>query len=74
MTDGRPFWDCGGGADLRVNHKGSTPLHLSARHGHRTCCERLVAAPVALGTVGAANDMGRTAVHLAAWQGHHEAM
>ena len=57
-----------------MNHKGSTPLHLSARHGHRACCERLVAAPGAGGAVAAANDTGRTAVHLAAWQGHHEAI
>ena len=62
---------CGfsGGAELLVNHKGSTPLHLAARHGHSGCCRRLVAVPRA---ASRANEAQRTAVHLAAWQGHHE--
>eukprot|EP00438_Fugacium_kawagutii_P003229 Skav223465 [mRNA] locus=scaffold2238:70320:77924:+ [translate_table: standard] len=52
-----------GGSDLRCNAKGCTPLHLAARNGHRLCCLRLV-------SDGRAT--GRTAVHMAAWQGHPE--
>lgn len=57
-----------GGAELLPDFKGSTALHLAARHGHGATAQRLCGRS----NVSAPNAAGRTALHLAAWQGHLE--
>ena len=57
-----------GGAELLPDLKGSTALHLAARHGHGATAQRLCGRS----NVSAPNAAGRTALHLAAWQGHLE--
>lgn len=60
----------GGSAVSQADTDGTTPLQLSAKHGHLECVQYLVSSS---GHVDAANEAGFTALHLAAQEGHAEA-
>lgn len=62
----------GGASASAVNENGQTPLILACAHGHAVCAALLLQHAAAASTLNHCDNIGRTALHHAAFKGRYE--